>query len=243
MKKEWFEAWFDSPYYHLLYKGRDEQEAKKSLDQLLSVLHLPKGARIMDLACGRGRHAKYLAEKGFQVTGLDISEKSIAFARQFESEQLEFFQHDMRKPFRINYFDAVLNMFTSFGYFNSDREHLLAIQSISSNLCGGGLLLLDYFNSTWIKQRLVAKETKALDGVTFSLKRWIEDEHVHKTVSFDYEGQPVEFTESVRLFELADFERFYEACHLKLIHTYGDYAGSPFDPTRSARLIMVAQKQ
>lgn len=242
MKKEWFEAWFDSPYYHLLYKGHNEQEARNSLDNLLSAMGLKPGARIMDLACGKGRHSRYLAEKGFFVTGLDISEKSIAFARQFESEQLEFYQHDMRKAFRTNYFDGILNMFTSFGYFKTDREHQQALLSISQNLKPGGLLLLDYFSSPWVRANLVPSESKTVEGVTFQLRKWIDHNRVYKNIAFDHEGQASEFTESVRLFELADFEQMFAQVNLKIIRQFGAYDLSPYNAAESKRLILVAEK-
>jgi SAM-dependent methyltransferase len=243
MKKEWFEAWFDSPYYHLLYKGRDEQEAQKSLDNLLLALDLPPGANIMDLACGKGRHSRHLAEKGFRVTGLDISESSISFARQFESENLEFFQHDMRKPFRVNYFDGILNMFTSFGYFKTDREHLLSLRNIAINLRPGGVFLLDYFNSKWVRANLVATETKIVEGVTFQLSKHINNGYVYKTVAFEFDGEPVSFTESVRLFEMADFEQLFAACRLKIVKVYGGYDLRNFDPANAQRLILVVEKE
>jgi len=242
MKKEWFAEWFDSTYYHLLYKSRDEQEARNSLDKLLVALNLEPGARIMDLACGKGRHSRYLAEKGFEVTGLDISEKSIEFARQFETEQLEFFQHDMRKPFRANYFDGVLNMFTSFGYFETDLEHLHALQSIATNLKVGGVFLLDYFNSQWVLANLVLAETKASEGVTFHLTKWVDKGHVFKKVAFEHDGHQVSHTESVRLFDLDDFQRLFSTCNLKITMAYGNYDLSAFDPEKSKRLILVAEK-
>ena len=242
MEKEWFEAWFDSPYYHLLYKSRDEQEAKNSLDKLLLALDLPPGARLLDLACGKGRHSTYLAAKRFVVTGFDISEKSISFARQFESENLEFYQHDMRKPFRTNYFDAVLNMFTSFGYFKTDREHIHALQSISNNLKKGGVFLLDYFNSEWIRENLVTSEEKTLEGIHFQLRKWIKDGHVYKEVEFVDDGRNIRHTENVRLFELGDFQNLFLKSHLKITKIYGGYDLREFDPVTSKRLILVAEK-
>jgi SAM-dependent methyltransferase len=242
MKKEWFEEWFDSPYYHLLYKGRNEEEAKSSLNNLLLALDLAHGSRILDLACGKGRHSRYLAEKGFNVTGLDISETSISFARQFETENLEFFQHDMRKPFRTNYFDGVLNMFTSFGYFKTDRENLQALHSIANNLRPGGVFLLDYFNSQWIRTHLVAVETKKVDDVTFNLRKWIENGHVYKTIALEHRGRQLTYTESVRLFELDDFVRLFTESNLKITKILGDYDLQTFDPNNSRRLILVAQK-
>ena len=122
MRKEWFANWFDSPYYHILYQKHNEQDAKKFLDILLA--HLTPQYReaekvhlsVLDLACGKGRHSRYMASKGFDVTGIDLAHKSIKYASQFEKENLTFFEHDMRKPFRINYFDFILNIFTSFGF-------------------------------------------------------------------------------------------------------------------------------
>ncbi|MBK9337763.1 MAG: methyltransferase domain-containing protein [Lewinellaceae bacterium] len=173
MSSEWFATWFDSPYYHILYQSHDDTEARHFIDKLLLALHLPPGVRILDLACGRGRHARYLAEKGFDVTGLDISAASIAFARHSEHERLAFFQHDMRHSFRINYFDAIVNIFTSFGYFDTDRDHLHTLANVSRGLRPGGLFLLDFFNAAWVRRHLVRYEQKSLDGIVF---------HVHKSI-------------------------------------------------------------
>jgi SAM-dependent methyltransferase len=242
MKKEWFEEWFDSPYYHILYKARDENEARNTLDNLLQALALPPGAGILDLACGKGRHSRYLAEKGYDVTGLDISQKSISYARQFEHERLSFFQHDMRKLFRSNYFDAVMNLFTSFGYFSTELDHLHALQNIAKGLKPGGLLLLDYFNSNWIREHLIAAETKTVEGVEFHLKKHIEGQHVYKSIELEAEGKHFRFRERVRLFDLTDFMTLFEQSGLNIRKTYGGYDLSPFDLKQSNRLILVAQK-
>ena len=242
MKKEWFEQWFDSPYYHALYKSRDEKEARNTLDNLLRALDLPPGARILDLACGKGRHSRYLAENGFDVTGLDISFASIEFARQLEHEQLAFYQHDMRFPFRINYFDAVMNMFTSFGYFVTDRDHLLTLKNVQKGLKPGGYFLLDYFNAEWVQQNLVPEEVKTVDGVAFHLKRNIRDGYVFKSVEFEAEGRAFQFLERVRLFTLGDFESLFAAAGLTVSRTYGDYDLSDFTREHSRRLIIIAQK-
>ncbi|MDO8365806.1 MAG: methyltransferase domain-containing protein [Saprospiraceae bacterium] len=242
MKKEWFAEWFDSPYYHQLYKSRDENEAKAALDNLLRALQLSPGSRVLDLACGKGRHSRYLAEKGFAVTGLDISPASILFARQFEHAQLEFYQHDMRKSFRINYFDAVMNMFTSFGYFKTDTDHLLALKNVSKDLRSGGLFLLDYFNARFVHQNLLRSEEKTVDRITFSLKRWVRNGYVFKSVEFQAAERILHFQEQVRLFELFDFESLLSKAGLRLSQTYGDYDLSEFDPNTSKRLILIAEK-
>jgi SAM-dependent methyltransferase len=240
-QKEWFVDWFDSKYYHTLYKSRDEEEAKDALDNLLRALSLPTGSRILDLACGKGRHSRYLAAQGFDVTGLDISSASITFARQFEHEQLHFYQHDMRLPFRHNYYDATMNMFTSFGYFDSDADHLRTLQVIAKGLKKGGLLLIDFFNSQWVRDNIVSRDHKVIDGISFFLEKSITGGYVYKKVSFEAEGKSFEFKERVRLFDLSDFEAMFRQSGLVLMQHYGDYDLSPFDAT-SKRLILVAKQ-
>ena len=115
--KTWFKDWFNSPYYHNLYFKRDENEAAAFIDNLVNYLSPAPGSKMLDVACGRGRHSIQLAAKGFDVTGIDLSEDSINYALQFEKDNLHFYQHDMRLPFRINYYDFAFNFFTSFGYF------------------------------------------------------------------------------------------------------------------------------
>ena len=243
MSKEWFVDWFNSGYYHLLYKNHDDDDAQQALDNLLRALNLAPGARILDLACGKGRHARYLAEKGFDVTGVDISESNISFARQHEHAGLAFYQHDMRLPFRINYFDAVMNMFTSFGYFKDDRDHLLTLKNIAKDLKPGGLLLLDFFNSEWVRRHLVRSETKIIDGIEFHLKRNIRNGCVYKHVEFEAGGRLLRFRERVRLFKLSDFQSLLNKSGLELIRTYGSYDLQEFALRDSKRLILIARKR
>ncbi|MCC6410891.1 MAG: class I SAM-dependent methyltransferase [Saprospiraceae bacterium] len=242
IQKEWFASWFDSPFYHTLYKNRDEDEARSAIDGLLEALQLPLGARVLDLACGKGRHAMYLAEKGFDVTGVDISEASIRFARNFENENLSFYQHDMRLPFRIRYFDAVTNFFTSFGYFDNDGDHLRALKNVATGLRPNGRFLLDYFNATHVRNNLVMQEEKIVDGITFSIKRCLLEGYVIKTVEFSSGGRDYHFQEKVRLFALEDLENLCEKAGLTVNGRFGSYDLAPFDVAESQRLILVAEK-
>ena len=121
MQETWFKDWFNSPYYHQLYKNRDLKEAELFIDKLVQHLKVSPGSRMLDVGCGKGRHCIQLAGKGFDVTGIDLSEESIEEALKYEQENLHFFTHDMRLPFWINYFDYAFNFFTSFGYFKTER--------------------------------------------------------------------------------------------------------------------------
>lgn len=243
MASEWFANWFDSPYYHILYQSHDDTEARQFINHFLKALALAPGARVLDLACGKGRHSRYLAEKGFEVTGLDASPANIAFARHFEHERLSFYQHDMRFPFRINYFDCVVNFFTSFGYFNSDKDHLLTLKNAYKGLKPGGLFLLDFFNSSWVRGNLTRYEVKTLDGIEFHLKKSIRGNRVYKRIIFETGGRRFQFRERVRLFSRQDFEELFSAAGFILRDTFGDYDLHAFDEETSKRLIMIAEKQ
>lgn len=241
-KQEWFKEWFDSPYYHILYKQRDENEARQFIDRLLAVLQPPAGARMLDLACGRGRHACYLAERGFEVTGLDLSENNIQYAHQFEGPQLNFYTHDMRLLFRTNYFDYIFNMFTSFGYFQRERDHLRTLQNVHAGLRPAGIFVLDFFNSILVRKNLKAFEEKLVDDIAFSIQKEILGGRIIKTIDFFDGGRRHHFIESVRLFTLEDLQTLFRRAGLTIFQTYGDYELHTFDPEISPRLILTAKK-
>lgn len=240
VKEEWFAEWFDSPYYHILYKDRDESEAEVFIDHLLDTLSPPPGSHMLDLACGKGRYSRHLAGKGYEVTGLDLSRQSIDFARQFEHERLHFFTHDMRKPFRESTFDYVFNFFTSFGYFEEESEDLQTLKNVAYSLKPGGTFVLDFFNAHYVKQRLTGHEHRSIGDITFDISKKQEGQHVVKTIRFADGHRNYFFEERVRLFELPDFERLFNAAGLHLIQTYGDYQLQPHNWMESPRLILVA---
>lgn len=134
MQNTWFKNWFNSPYYHLLYKNRDRAEAAAFIDKLVQYENPAANSLMLDIACGKGRHARQLAAKGFDVTGIDLSVESIEAANQFATDNLHFYRHDMRLLFWINYFDYAFNLFTSFGYFRTQREHDDAMRCMSKAL-------------------------------------------------------------------------------------------------------------
>jgi SAM-dependent methyltransferase len=243
MENEWFTTWFNSPYYHILYKNRDEQEAKQFIDSLLKYLAPQSNANILDLACGKGRYSRYLAEKGFYVTGLDIADESISYARQFENDHLSFFTHDMRVPYRINYFNYIFNFFTSFGYFESRKDHLATIRNIYKGLQPGGIFVLDFFNSEKVIRNLVPQEQKTINQISFNISREVDKYgYILKTIQFEDQGKAYFFTERVRAFTMNDFKELFESAGLEIRQTFGDYQLHAFDPQQSDRLILICQK-
>lgn len=238
---EWFANWFDSPYYHILYKHRDAYEAEAFIDHLLQRINPPPSARILDLACGKGRYSRHLASKGYEVVGVDLSAKSIAEAKRLDSEGLHFYVHDMRQPFPEEDFDYIFNFFTSFGYFNTEDEDLQTLCNVRSSLKPGGSFVLDFFNAHYVRQRLAGREQKTIAGVNFDLHKRIEGKQVVKTIHFVDGAKSYYFEERVRLLSLADFERLFERAGLQLVRTYGDYQLRAFEEASSPRLILLAK--
>ena len=234
----WFTSWFDTPYYHILYKDRDETEAQHFMDTLTEYLNIPEGGSILDLACGKGRHAVYLNTLGFDVTGADLSENSIDFAKQFENDTLNFEVHDMCKPFNKP-FDAIFNLFTSFGYFEKDEDNLNTIKAIKTDLNEAGFGVIDFMNSAFVIENLVPEEVKTVDGIDFYLKRYLKDGYIIKDINFTADGETFNFQERVRAFTLADFETLFEAAGVYLLDVFGDYKLRKFNANRSERLVMI----
>ncbi len=242
-KKDWFETWFDSPYYHILYKDRDEKEAEIFLDKLISHLQLKKGTRILDVACGKGRHSLYLNKKGFDVTGYDLSEQSIRHNLKLENEMLHFYLHDMREVFRVNYFDIVLNLFSSFGYFEKAHDNFRCLQSHVSALKKGGLLIIDYFNTVKIREAGEQRHEKEVDGIHFKIHKKLSGNLVNKEIKFLDKGKQFVFEEHLTLFEREEFERYFKKLGLSLKGTYGNYALDTYNPDSSDRMIFIARKE
>lgn len=241
MAKEWFESWFDSKYYHTLYKSRDHSEAEEFIDNLLTFLSPTPNSQFIDIACGKGRHSQFINQKGFKVVGFDLSEQSILEARKKTKIGLEFYTHDMRQIFRTNYFDYGFNLFTSFGYFKSKRDELNALKSSAQNLKLGGTLVIDFLNREKVTNNLIPFESKTIDGITFNLKKEIKDNQVIKTISFKDEGINYSFQEAVKLLSLNDFTSYLKEVDLKITHTFGNYNLDEFNKN-SDRLIIIAKK-
>ncbi|MBP7274392.1 MAG: methyltransferase domain-containing protein [Saprospiraceae bacterium] len=239
---EWFKEWFDSPYYHLLYGARNDHEAWLFIDNLLAYMRTPTNSTMLDLGCGKGRFAKYLAHKGFDVTGVDYSPQSIAFAKAFEQENLSFYTHDMRDVFRINYFDYVLNFFTSFGYFEKPKENERTLKNVYKNLKPNGVFIIDYFNSKYVLNNLVPNETKTICDVVFDISKKISGDFVVKDIKFTSEDKNYYFQERVRAFSERELVDLLLAAGFDVQTIFGNYQLQPFDADHSKRIIIIAKK-
>ena len=246
IQKAWFEDWFNSPYYHLLYKNRNDDEAQAFIERLIIYLKPSDNARILDVACGKGRHSKVLADLGFDVTGIDLSEASIEDASKESHDKLQFFQHDMRLPFRINYYDYAFNFFTSFGYFKTQREHDNALRSITQSLKHEGIVVIDFLNREYISNRLEENTKVECDDVTFLITKWQDEEHFYKRIEVKEDSEETVqllYTERVAKFGLDDFKVMLSLQKTVIIAVFGDYNLGEYDAQNSPRLIIVGRKK
>ncbi|MGZ4118041.1 MAG: class I SAM-dependent methyltransferase, partial [Bacteroidia bacterium] len=227
----------------LLYKNRDYSEAELFIDNLLSFLKPEQGARFLDIGCGKGRHSIYLNKKGFDVTGIDLAENSISCAKQSENEHLHFYVHDMRKIFRTNYFDYAVNLFTSFGYFENNRDNNTTISTIQKSLKPKGIFILDFMNAKKVISYLNYQEIKTIEGIEFKITKKVENNFIIKQIQFTDKGKEYNFKEFVKALTLADFEGYFSANKFKILHLLGNYQLDVFDENTSDRLIIIAEKE
>lgn len=252
----WFKSWFSSPDYLKLYEHRDTRDAKRIVTLLFKNIKLPKGAIILDLACGNGRHSILFARKGFNTTGLDLSRFLISQAKKKlknefkgQSGNLRFEIKDMRNIGHKNEFDLVVNLFTSFGYFKTDKDNEKVISSVSKALKPGGFFFFDYLNSTFLRKNVIPFDIKKFNGKSAIQMRSVDNKYITKDIYILSERKPnhyypgiFHFTERIRLYSLADFRTIFRKNKLKMVRTFGDYSGSSFNEKKSKRLIILAQK-
>jgi len=239
-KSEWHLDWFNSPFYHQLYKERDYSEATYFMNNLINHLNIDKDSSILDLACGRGRYSVYLNEIGYRVTGIDISRDNIIKARKTESDNLKYMIHDMRYPLNQK-FDLILNLFTSFGYYEKDDDNISVINSIKSNLNSKGQAVIDFFNIDYVLDNLIKYEEKTVDQTKFVINRYLENNLLIKDITIDSNNKQYKFQEKVKAYRVKDFLTMFKECDLEFKEKFGDYNLNSFNKNSSPRLIMVIE--
>jgi cyclopropane fatty-acyl-phospholipid synthase-like methyltransferase len=239
-KTEWFQNWFDTPYYHLLYDYRNDEEAQFFMKKLIHFLKLKRGDKILDLPCGKGRHSLFLNAHGFSVVGADLSKNSIQSAKIFENEKLKFRIHDMRDPL-IGKYNAIFNLFTSFGYFNEDQTNINVLQHFKNALLKNGYIVIDFLNIIKVENELVPELTITKNGIDFYIRKYMKNEFLFKEISFEVNGKNHNYIEKLQCLSLDKISDFAQKVHLNVNHVFGNYDLTAFDEKISDRLILIFQ--
>ena len=239
---KWFENWFNSKYYHILYKNRDQKEAELFINNLIKRLKLKKNSKLIDIGCGKGRHATYFNKKGMNVVGIDLSKKSIQSAKKNENTKLQFAIHDMRKTFKKNEFNIATNLFTSFGYFKDYNDEQKSINAMASNLKKDGILIIDFMNVKKVIRNLVKYEEKKINGIHFKIEKKLHNNYIFKKIVFKDNNQNYMFEEQVKALTLIDFSKLIKKAKMNLINIFGSYKLEDFNAIDSDRLIVICKK-
>lgn len=242
----WFETWFNTPYYHILYSDRNYEEAEHFITLLIQDLRIPAESKIIDLACGKGRHSVFLNKKGYDVLGLDLSEESIKQNKTFGNSTLKFQVHDMRNEIypevSAQKVDAVFNLFTSFGYFDSPEEDRKIFQSVNNVLLPDGFFVLDFLNEKWVKNTLVPEEEVVKQDISFNIQKKIDNQFVIKDIHFTHEGRAHHYFERVKLHSPETIQAYAAEFGFEIVKTYGDYSLGNYHAETSPRCISVFRK-
>jgi len=246
---EWFSSWFNHPFYLKLYSHRDEDEARMCVETILRVAlpetAEPSGFRIMDIACGAGRHAIEFARKGFCVTANDLSPYLMQCARdQASTENLSMHctERDMRDIEEQHTFHLVVQLFSSFGYFESEQDDRQVLDNVFQALLPGGRYVLDLINAEYLKNKLCPHSRKAIDNLTVDEHRQIIGNRVIKDICITSPEETLEFQESVRLFEPAHIKTMLLEAGFEVEQVLGDYNGTPFSAAESPRMLIFCRK-
>ncbi len=245
MTKPWYEDWFADERYLALYRHRNNEEALYALDLIEKATEIEKDSPILDLACGAGRHSINLAKRGYtNITAIDLSPTLIREAKKTadaEGVKINFEQQDMRL-FEGKY-ELIMNLFTSFGYFEQDEENEGVILRAGKSLKSGGYFILDFFNSGMICGNINPHDERFLpSGERVEQFRKIKNGRIEKKILIHSGNATSEFHESVRLFEFQDFEKMFANAGIAIKEKFGDYFGKPFESGSSPRLILVGKK-
>jgi cyclopropane fatty-acyl-phospholipid synthase-like methyltransferase len=245
MSKQWFVEWFNTDEYLSVYRHRNDKDAECHIKFILSQIHLPPNASIIDLACGTGRHSILLAKLGYNVTGVDLSDKLLSEAKKSsETEKLniKFIKSDLREFNTSEKFHCALNLFTSFGYFESDEENFLIFKKSYELLYKEGYFILDFLNSNYLKENLVPFSTEETENYTIIQERKITEQRVVKKITILKNGSKNEYVESVRLFEPEILKLKLKEIGFEILNLFGDFLGNKFDENSSPRFIAICQK-
>ncbi len=238
VNKPWYKKWFNDDYLKL-YQQRDNKDAKKQIELVLKTLKPDKNNKILDLGCGEGRHLSYFNKLGFKTFGLDLS-KELIYSGMKKYGRQNFILGDIRNiPGK---YDIILSFFSSFGYFESDKENFSVFDSIFKSLTYKGKFWFDFLNPEYVKNNLIAKNQKELSPDKTAIEeRKIENKRVIKKISFISKDKTETYYESVRLFKKEELEAALNQSGFAINNIFANYSGDQWT-NNSERTIFNCQK-
>lgn len=242
---EWFESWFESEEYLKVYKHRDEKEARLLVESIISITNIKNKSKILDIACGAGRHSIEFAKKGFIVTAFDLSKNLLNNAKmnaQKAGVDIDFIRADIRDFYIDVKFDLVLNLFTSFGYFESDEENFKVFKTAYNHLNENGFFVFDYFNKKYLEANLTPNSILRIEDEEIIQNRRIEKGRVLKDIIIKKNEREEHFNESVKIYSLNEIKSRLELTNFNIKNIFGSFDGTEFDENLSDRIIIIARK-
>lgn len=238
----WYEEHFQEDYLDI-YKQRDDA-AEQELDALLSFIPKKSNQRVLDLCCGYGRHTRFLASRGFNVTGVDLSAPLLREAiNQSLNLPIQYMRCDMRKVPFSEEMDLVVNLFTSFGYFDEDIENEKVFACVSRSLKQYGYFIFDYLNPDFVIKELIPFSKDIIGDKEITQYRNVENGRVMKTINIkSTNSSEKNYQENVKLYRLSELKRMVERNNLTILQALGSYSAEPFDESKSPRMILICQK-
>ncbi len=237
---DWFKEWFSSDLYLEVYHKRNLNDARVLLSTILNFIDIEKGSSVLDAACGAGRYSYLLAEKGFDVFGFDLSQNLLNIAKKSADDfsiSQKFICADIRNFCIKTKFSAIFNLFTSFGYFDTEEENFLFIKNSPNFLMNGGYFVIDFLNANYVINNLNPLSQKKINGKTIMEKRSIIGDRVVKEIEVHSELSVYNFRESVALYPYEKILLKFEEFGYERIELLGDYKGSKFEKDISERFI------
>ena len=241
----WYTEWFNSENYLKVYSHRDESEAERLVELIVQTLSIKPDSKILDMACGSGRHAIIFAKKGFYVTAVDLSQRLMSEAKENAIQndvKIDFVLSDILDFETTERFNLTLNLFTSFGYFDNDEDNFRVILKANELLIDGGYFVIDYFNKNYLLKNLIPTSVFSENGLRITQNRIIEGNRVRKNISIESNGLVEEYYESVRLYNHDEMLTHIKKAGFNIFNEFGDYNGNNFNKESSPRLIIVAKK-
>ncbi len=250
IKNDWYKDFFNKYYLPLyLKKGIFSVAlAEREVNFVIKILNLPKNSKILDLPCGQGRHSIILARKGYIVIGVDLSKTMLNLAKKLANKKnlnLWFIHNDMRKINFKNEFDAVINLFTSFGYFTQEKENIKVLKNINRSLKPGGKFVLDLLNKNWFFEKISASKTWWKSGPNYILENHCFNANkkiwLNHIIIISSAKKIKHIYTSVRLYDLSEIKKLLKETGFEILNVYGNYQNQLFT-LNSPRMIILAQK-